>query len=77
MDKDYKKIQLVIDPSKLELRRKYQREIAMEYNVSVMTLNRWLKKHGIEVERGYVAGAKQLEIYEALGWPECFLKLSA
>jgi hypothetical protein len=66
----------VIDPSKLELRRKYQREIAMEYNVSVMTLNRWLKKYG-EAERGYVAGAKQLEIFEILGWPECFLKLSA
>jgi DNA invertase Pin-like site-specific DNA recombinase len=77
MDKEYRKIQLVIDLSKLELRRKYQREIAMEYNVSVMTLNRWLKKHGIEVERGYVTGAKQLEIYEALGWPECYLKLSA
>lgn len=28
---------------------------------------RRLKKYGIEVKRGYIAGAKQLEIYEALG----------
>ena len=77
MENEQKRIQLVVDISKLELRRKYQREIAMEYNVSVMTLNRWLKKRGIEVARGYVAGAKQLEIYEALGWPECYLKLTA
>ena len=49
MENEQKKVQLVVDISKLELRRKYQREIAMEYKVSVMTLNRWLKKQHLNL----------------------------
>lgn len=72
-----RKMQLVVDAAKFKFGLKYQKDIALEYNVSVMTLNRWLKKNGIVVDRGYVPGAKQLEIYEKLGWPDCYLKLSA
>jgi hypothetical protein len=77
MDREIRTLQLVVNEEKLELGLKYQKDIAQEYRVSVMTLNRWLKKHNISVARGYVSTIKQLEIYSALGWPDRYLRLSA
>ena len=70
-------VRLVVDPAKFIPRRKYLKDIAHEYEVSSITLNRWLKRSGIVLERGYIPGGKQIEIYDKLGWPECFLQISA
>lgn len=70
-------VRLVVDQSKFKLEKKYLNKIADEYEVCSMTMNRWLKKHNLVVERGYISGTKQIEIYNKLGWPERYLQLSA
>ncbi len=42
--------------------------IAVEMNISLRTLQRKLKKAGLEIPRGYIPPDLQDSIYQALGW---------
>lgn len=72
-------VRLVVDQIKFTPKRKYLKDIANEYEVSTVTLWRWLKKNNIVIEEGsnFLTGEKQIEIYNKLGWPDCFLQVSA
>jgi len=43
-------------------------QIAIELNISLSTLQRKIKKAGLEVPRGYISPSLQRLIYEKLGY---------
>ncbi|MEM9819723.1 MAG: hypothetical protein AAF985_01570 [Bacteroidota bacterium] len=49
-------------------RPKTKTQLAEELGISLSTLQRWLKKHHLEVPRGLISPEKQKEIIEALGY---------
>lgn len=76
MEREARQLQLVVNEQIVDLGKKYMKDLARDYEISPMTLNRWLKKHKITVERGYLPSHKQLEIYNSpIGWPKRFIKL--
>ena len=49
---------------------KSRQEIALEYGLHRNTLNRRLKKIGLQIPKGLICPADQKRIYEALGNPQ-------
>lgn len=47
---------------------KTKTQIAEELGVSLSTLQRWLKKHDLNIPRGLVCPAKQTQIIKILGY---------
>ncbi|MEM9917500.1 MAG: hypothetical protein AAF990_05355 [Bacteroidota bacterium] len=47
---------------------KTKQQIAHELGISLRTLQRWIKKAGLDVPRGLVCPQKQEEIMTALGY---------
>lgn len=53
----------------IALRPKTRQEIAEEYAISTRTLQRWLKKEEITLQRGLVKRHELELIYTVFGWP--------
>lgn len=47
---------------------KTKNEIAQDLGISLRTLQRWIKKSGLQVPRGLVCPKKQEEILDTLGY---------
>jgi DNA invertase Pin-like site-specific DNA recombinase len=63
-----------MNPSKLQLQPKTQQQIAEEYGIHRNTLQRRLRKEGIELPNGVILPTDVKKIYDALGWPEKYNK---
>jgi len=48
---------------------KTRQEIADEYKISRWTLDRWLKKAGIDLSSGLISPKEQQLVYERFGYP--------
>ncbi len=48
---------------------KTREEVAAEYQISVRTLYRWLKRAEIRLPPGRIRPKELKRIYEAFGWP--------
>jgi hypothetical protein len=46
---------------------KYKEEIASDLGISLSTLKRWLRKHNLNIPRGYVSPQNQQLIHEKFG----------
>ena len=56
------------------LKRKRKREMADEYEIDRSTFYRQLKRANIELEPGwFISVEKQIEIYNILGIPNCYV----
>lgn len=51
------------------LHAKSRQELAKEYNISVRTFSRWLKKNSIIIPKGLVTPVNIRKIYQVLGTP--------
>jgi hypothetical protein len=49
---------------------KTKKQIASEYGICIKTLNKWLKKEDIIIQRGLISPKSQEMIYEKLGVPK-------
>lgn len=49
---------------------KTKKQIANEYGICTKTLNKWLKKEDIPLQRGLISPKSQELIYEKLGNPK-------
>lgn len=68
---------LQIVPEAIKLQRRYKYELAADYEVSNATFYNMLKAANLSVGRGKITAQKQLEIFSALGFPECYMRLTA
>ena len=49
---------------------KTKQQLADEYGVCLKTFNKWLKKHGVEIDRGLITPREQEIIHSILGVPK-------
>jgi hypothetical protein len=56
----------------MNLKAKTRQEIAIEYAISVKTLNRWFKRENIKIPQGLIDPYHQRIIYETFGIPKSF-----
>jgi DNA invertase Pin-like site-specific DNA recombinase len=54
----------------LNLSSKSHSEIAEEYNVTVRTMHRWIRKAGLDIPRGRIDPYHLKIIYQAFGTPK-------
>lgn len=47
---------------------KTKAQIAEQMGISLRTLQRWIKKHSLDIPRGLVSPKKQEELYKACGY---------
>ena len=66
-----KENQTQFDPEteNLELRSKTRAEVALEYNISTKTLQKWFKRHNLEIPAGVIDPYHLRLIYQACGIP--------
>lgn len=68
---------LLVATESIKLQRRYKYELAADYEVCKTTFYNMLKTANVQVGRGKIPAEKQLEIFNALGFPERYLRLTA